>query len=45
MYIVGGTISADFITRPGAFQRLLGNPPDYYKMDSFICKIINVSGN
>jgi beta-propeller repeat-containing protein len=45
IYVVGGTASADFITTPGAFQRYLGNPYDYYKMDSFICKIINMSGN
>jgi hypothetical protein len=43
--MIGSTTSADFITRPDAFQRLLGNPPNYYKMDSVICKIINVSCN
>jgi beta-propeller repeat-containing protein len=43
IYVVGGTASADFITTTGAFQRLLGNPYDYFKMDSFICKIINIS--
>jgi hypothetical protein len=45
IYVAGGTASADFITTPGAFQGALGNPHDYFKMDSFICKIINMSGN
>jgi Beta-propeller repeat len=45
IYVAGGTASADFITTPGAFQGALGNPHDYFKMDSFICKIINMSGS